>query len=43
MLNMEAQQRAAQQLYVQQLNQELQHMHKQQNKRRIRLGIGFWF
>jgi len=43
MLNMEAQQRAAHQLYVQQLNQELQHMHKQQNKRRIRLGIGFWF
>ena len=43
MLNMESQQRAAQQLYVQQLNQELQHMHKQQNKRRIRLGIGFWF
>ncbi len=42
-LNLQAQQRAAQQIHAEHLNQELQVLLQQQKRRRISLGVGFWF
>jgi len=43
MLEMQAQQREAQRLSTQQLNQELQRLLAEQNKRRTSWGFGVWF
>jgi hypothetical protein len=42
-LNLQAQQRAIQQIHAEHLNQELQVLLQQQKRRRISLGVGFWF
>ena len=42
-LNLQAQQRAAQQIYAEHLNHELQVLLQQQKRRRVSLGVGFWF